>query len=67
MTSKGHENAMPLRLIFLDTKEEIELKSVAYAARLTGFNEYTIRRSLNPIAKKRFDYQERKVVFRIKK
>jgi hypothetical protein len=64
---KGHENAQPIRLIFLDTKEEIVLKSVAYASRLTGFNEYTIRRSLNPIAKKRFDYQERKVVFRIKK
>ena len=64
---KGHENAQPVRMIYLDTKEEIELKSVAYAARLTGFNEYTIRRSLNPIAKKRFDYQERKVVFRIKK
>ena len=43
---KGHENAMPIRLIFIDTKEEIEFKSVAYAKRVTGVNEYQIKESL---------------------
>ena len=31
---RGHENAQPVRLIFIDTKEEIEFKSVAYAKRI---------------------------------
>ena len=48
---RGHENAQPVRLIFLDTKEEIEFKSVAYAKRVTGVNEY----------------QNRQIAFRIKK
>jgi hypothetical protein len=64
---KGHENAMPIRLIFIDTKEEIEFKSVAYAKRVTGVNEYQIKESLNPVKKKRFEYQNRQIAFRIKK
>ena len=61
------DNAQPIKLIFIDTKEEIEFKSVAYATRITGVNEYQIKESLSPIKKKRFDYQERKITFRIKK
>jgi hypothetical protein len=64
---RGHENAQPVRLIFLDTKEEIEFKSVAYAKRVTGVNEYQIKESLNPVKKKRFAYQNREISFRIKK
>ena len=64
---KGHENAMPVRLIFIDTKEEIEFKSIAYAKRITGVNEYQIKEGLNPIKKKRFAYQNREIAFRIKK
>jgi len=60
-------NAQPIRLIFLDTKEEIVLKSIAYAKRITGVNEYQIKESLNPIKKKRFQYQNREITFRIKK
>ena len=67
MTPKRHENAQPIKLIFIDTKEEIEFKSVAYATRITGVNEYQIKESLSPIKKKRFDYQDRKITFRIKK
>ena len=67
MTPKRHENAQPVRLIFLDTKEEIEFKSVAYATRITGVNEYQIKESLSPIKKKRFEYQNREITFRIKK
>lgn len=64
---RGHENAQQIRLIFIDTKEEIEFKSVAYAKRVTGVNEYQIKESLNPIKKKRFEYQNRQIAFRIKK
>jgi len=64
---RGHENAQPVRLIFIDTKEEIEFKSIAYAKRITGVNEYQIKESLNPIKKKRFKYQNREITFRIKK
>jgi hypothetical protein len=64
---RGHENAQPIRLIFIDTKEEIEFKSVAYAKRVTGVNEYQIKESLNPLKKKRFIYQNRQIAFRIKK
>jgi hypothetical protein len=63
---RGHENAQPIRLIFIDTKE-IEFKSVAYAKRVTGVNEYQIKESLNPLKKKRFEYQNRQIAFRIKK
>jgi hypothetical protein len=64
---RGHENAQEVKLIFIDTKEQIEFKSVAYAKRVTGVNEYQIKESLNPIKKKRFKYQNREITFRIKK
>ena len=60
-------NAQPIKLIFIDTKEEIEFKSVAYATRITGVSEYQIKESLSPIKKKRFEYQNREITFRIKK
>ena len=61
------DNAQPIKLIFIDTKEEIEFKSVAYAKRITGVNEYQIKESLSPIKKKRFEYKNREITFRIKK
>ena len=64
---KGHENAQAVKLIFIDTKEEIEFKSIAYAKRITGVNEYQIKESLTPVKKKRFEYQNRQITFRIKK
>ena len=64
---RGHENAQEVKLIFIDTKEQIEFKSIAYAKRITGVNEYQIKESLNPIKKKRFKYQNREITFRIKK
>jgi len=64
---KGHENAQPVRMIYIDTKEEVEFKSVAYARRVTGVNEYQIKESLSPLKKKRFEYKDRKITFRIKK
>ena len=61
---KGHENAMPVRMIYLDSKEEITFKSISYANRVTGVNEYQIKQSLNPVNKKRFTHKDRIVVFR---
>ena len=64
---KGHENAQPVRMIYIDTKEEVIFKSIAYARRITGVNEYQIKDSLNPVKKKKYYYQNRQIVFRIKK
>jgi len=64
---KGHENSQPVKMIYLDTKEEIVFKSVAYARRITGIVEYQIKQALNPMNKKRFTYQERQITFRIVK
>ena len=60
----GAENSQPVRMIYLDTKQEIIFKSISYAKRITGVNEYQIKQSLNPVNKKRFTYQSRIVVFR---
>ena len=60
----GAENAQKVRMIYLDNKQETIFKSVSYAHRVTGVNEYQIKQSLNPVNKKRFTYQERIVVFR---
>ena len=60
----GAENAQQVRMIYLDTKEETIFKSVAYAHRVTGVNEYQIKQSLNPVNKKRFTYKDRIIIFR---
>lgn len=64
---RGLENNIRVRMIYLDTKEEVEFKSIALANRKTSINAQTIRESLNPILKRRFTYNARVVVFRIKK
>ena len=60
----GAENAQPVRMIYLDNKQETIFKSVSYAHRVTGINEYQIKQCLNPVNKKRFTYQERIIIFR---
>jgi hypothetical protein len=60
----GAENAQKVRMIYLDTKQEIIFKSISYAHRVTGVNEYQIKQSLNPVNKKRFTHKNRIVVFR---
>jgi hypothetical protein len=62
-----HLNSQQVKLIFLDTKEEVIFKSVAYAKRITGIVEYQIKQSMNPLNKKRFTYQNRLITFRIVK
>jgi len=58
------DNAQPVRMIYLDNKQETIFKSISYANRVTGVNEYQIKQSLNPVNKKRFTYKDRIVVFR---
>ena len=60
----GAENAFPVRMIYLDNKQETIFKSVSYAHRVTGINEYQIKQCLNPVNKKRFTHKNRIVVFR---
>lgn len=60
----GAENAFPVRMIYLDNKQETIFKSLTYARRITGIVEYQIKQSLNPVNKKRFTFQNRIVVFR---
>jgi hypothetical protein len=60
----GAENAQPVRMIYLDNKQEQIFKSISYAKRITGVNEYQIKQSLNPVNKKRFTHKNRIVVFR---
>jgi hypothetical protein len=63
------ENNIPVRMVFIDTKEEIHFKSIASASRKAKVAPQVIRESLNPIARKKFKIQhlekERVVAFRI--
>lgn len=63
----GFENNIKVRMIFTDDKTEIWFQSIAAASRKTGINPKTIRDGLNPVAKKKFTYYGRPIVFRIKK
>ena len=64
---KGLENSIPIRMVYTDTKEEVLFKSAAAASRKTKIASQVIRESLNPIARKSFIVDNRKVVFRISK
>ncbi len=64
---KGFENSIRIRMIYLDTKEEEKFISIAAANRKTNINAKTIRDALSPIAKKRFEYKGRTIVFRVLK
>ena len=66
---RGMENNIPVRMVFIDTKEEIHFKSIASASRKSKVTAQSIRESLNPIARKKFKIQhlekERVVAFRV--
>jgi len=63
------ENNIPVRMVFIDNKEEIHFKSIAAASRKSKVTAQSIRESLNPIARKKFlvthQNKERVVAFRI--
>ena len=63
----GAENARPIKMIDIETKEVTIFKSIAYAVRTTKVPEYSIRQGLSPLAKKRFEVNGRKVCFRVHK
>jgi hypothetical protein len=64
---KGLENSRPIKMIDIETKEATEFKSIAYAVRVTGVNEYALRNGLNPLQKKRFEVNGKIVCFRVVK
>lgn len=64
---KGLENSIQIKMIDIETKQVTEFKSIAYAVRTTGINDYSLRQGLNPMNKKRFVVNGRIVCFRVKK
>ena len=64
---KGLENSIPIRMVYTDTKKEVLFKSAAAASRKTKVSAQVIRESLNPMARKKFIVDNRRVVFRIAK
>lgn len=64
---KGLENSRAIKMVDIETKEATVYRSIAYAVRVTGVNEYAIRSGLNPLQKKRFEVNGRKVCFRVVK
>ena len=67
MIVSGAENARPIKMIDIETKQVTIFKSIAYAVRTTKVPEYSIRQGLSPLAKKRFEVNGRKVCFRVHK
>ena len=67
MSIEGIQNAQKIKLIYLDDKTEQVFKSIAYATRITGVHESSIRIGLNPLKQRKFDYKGRIIVFRINK
>lgn len=63
----GIDNNIEVRLIFLDTKEEIWFRSIAKAIRFLGTDYKTIMVAMNPIKKKRYKHNNRDCVVRLKK
>jgi hypothetical protein len=68
---KGLENNIPVRMVYIDTREEIYFDSVSKADRKYKINAQAIRDGLNPLARKKFlindGTKDRVVAFRIRK
>jgi hypothetical protein len=68
---KGLENNIPVRMVYIDTREEVYFDSVSKAARKYKINAQAIRDGLNPLARKKFlindGNKDRVVAFRIRK
>ena len=67
MEIAGLENNVPVRMIYIYDKSEVLFKSLAHAARNTRITQDAIKKSLNPLLKRRFKHNERDVIFRIVK
>jgi hypothetical protein len=67
MSIEGIENAQKVKMIYIDDKTEQVFKSISYATRVTGVHESNIRMGLNPLKQRKFEFNGRKIVFRINK
>ena len=67
MSIEGIENAQKVIMIYIDDKTEKVFKSISYATRVTGVHESSIRLGLNPLKQRKFEFNGRKIVFRINK
>ena len=67
MMIAGLMNSVPVRMIYVDDKSEVLFKSLAHAARNTRITQDAIKKSLNPLLKRRFKHNDRDVIFRIVK
>ena len=67
MSIEGIENAQKVRMIYIDDKTEQVFKSISYATRVTRVHESSIRLGLNPLKQRKFEFNGRKIVFRINK
>jgi hypothetical protein len=65
MEIAGLENAVPVRMVYIDDKSEVLFKSMAHASRSTNITQDAIKKSLNPLLKRRFKHNNRDVIFRI--
>ncbi len=52
----GLENSVPVRMIYIDDKSEVLFKSLAHAARNTRITQDSIKKSLNPLQKRKFKH-----------
>lgn len=64
MLVKGLENSVKLRMIYVDTKETVIIKSITQASRMLNAHHDAVRRAMNPLKKVRFTYNGRTVVVR---
>jgi len=64
MQVKGLENAIKLRMIYIDTQETIIIQSISKASRMLNIHHDAVRKAMNPLNKKRFEYNGRTVVVR---
>jgi hypothetical protein len=65
MEIAGLENSVPVRMVYIDDKSEVLFKSMAHASRSTNITQDAIKKSLNPLLKRRFKHNNRDVIFRI--
>lgn len=67
MNKVPYDNSREVRMIFIDTKEEIVLPSIASAMKTAKVSYEVMMNGLNPINKRRFEYNDRLVAFRFVK
>jgi hypothetical protein len=62
-----YDNSREVRMIFIDSKEEIILPSISSAMKTAKVSYEVMMNGLNPMNKRRFEYNNRLVAFRFVK